>query len=53
MRKELDIDPLVTHNYDGLEKVNESIEALHGGDCLRAIVKISNFTPATPQLQFK
>lgn len=53
MRKELDIDPLVTHNFDGLDKVNDSIAALHGGECLRAIVKIADFTPASPQLVVK
>jgi Zn-dependent alcohol dehydrogenase len=53
MRKELDIDPLITHNFDSLEKVNDSITALHSGECLRAIVKIADFTPAIPQLVFK
>lgn len=42
MRNELDIEPLITHDFEGLAKVNESIDALHGGDCLRAVVKIAD-----------
>jgi len=48
MRKELDIDPLVTHNFQGLDQVNKSIEALHSGDCLRAIVHIADFKRQAP-----
>lgn len=35
------IDQYVTHELDGLDKVNEAIDILHAGDCLRAVVKIS------------
>ena len=35
------IDDYVTDEFDGLEKVNASVDALHGGNCLRAVVKIS------------
>ena len=38
MRNELDIKPYVTNVIEGLLNVNQSIEALHSGDCLRAIV---------------
>lgn len=38
---ELNIDDFITHNFNGLEEVNKSIDALHSGDCLRAIVKIN------------
>lgn len=38
MRKELDINPYVTDVIPGLENVNKSIEALHSGNCLRAVV---------------
>jgi len=38
MRNELDIKPYVTNVIEGLQNVNKSIEALHSGDCLRAIV---------------
>ena len=35
------IEDYVTHEFDGLEKVNEAVDVLHKGECLRAIVKIS------------
>lgn len=38
---ELDIDSFITHTFDSLENVNESIDILHSGKCLRAVVKIS------------
>ena len=34
------IDDYITHTYDTLEDVNRSIDALHSGNCLRAVVKI-------------
>merc|ERR1712150_403222 len=40
MRGEMALEPFITHTFDGLEHVNESIKALHGGDCLRAVIKI-------------
>jgi len=39
MNKELDIDHYITHEFDGVEGTNDAIEALHGGECLRAVVK--------------
>jgi D-arabinose 1-dehydrogenase-like Zn-dependent alcohol dehydrogenase len=42
MRNELPIDEYITHEYDGIENVNKSIEALHSGDCLRAVINISD-----------
>lgn len=41
VRGETTLDPFVTHEIDGLENVNKSIEYLHAGDCLRAVIKIS------------
>jgi S-(hydroxymethyl)glutathione dehydrogenase/alcohol dehydrogenase len=35
----LPIDHFVTHEFDGVDKTNDAIEALHGGECLRAVVK--------------
>ena len=35
------IEKFVTHTIHGLKNVNQSIEALHSGDCLRAVVKIN------------
>jgi len=48
MRGEMDLDPYITHTYKGLEHVNESIDALHSGTCLRAVVQIAD-TGLTPQ----
>ena len=40
------LDPYITHTFEGLEGVNEAIKALHGGDCLRAVVHVAkNDTP--------
>jgi len=36
---ELPIDHFVTHEFEGVEKTNDAIHALHGGSCLRAVVK--------------
>lgn len=35
------IDKYITHNFDGLDKVNECVDALHTGECLRGVVKIN------------
>ena len=43
MRGEMTLDPFITHTFKGLEGVNDSITALHGGDCLRAVVQIGEF----------
>ena len=48
MRNELNIDKLVTHNIKGLGNVNQSIDALHSGECLRAIVHISDYERKVP-----
>mmetsp|Transcript_22867 Transcript_22867/g.27552 ORF Transcript_22867/g.27552 Transcript_22867/m.27552 type:complete len:130 (+) Transcript_22867:154-543(+) len=36
---ELPIDHYITDTFDGVDKTNEAIEALHGGSCLRAVVQ--------------
>jgi hypothetical protein len=38
---ELNIDPFITHTFETLDDVNKSIDVLHSGACLRAVVKIS------------
>jgi len=48
MRGELPLDTYITHQIKGLENVNKSIDALHSGDCLRAVVEI---TPRQPVSQ--
>jgi Zn-dependent alcohol dehydrogenase len=35
---ELPINHYVTHEFRGVESINMAIEALHGGDCLRAVI---------------
>ena len=39
LKGELEIDHFITHRMKGVEKTNDAIEALHGGECLRAVVK--------------
>merc|ERR1712179_433428 len=41
MRGEMDLKPFITHEIEGLENVNQSIEALHSGQCLRAVIQIA------------
>lgn len=40
MRKEMELSSYITHKYQGLSNVNKAIEALHDGNCLRAVVHI-------------
>ena len=42
MRGEMPVDNYITHKFTGLEHVNGAIEALHSGQCLRAVVHISD-----------
>ena len=42
LRGEIALDPFVTHNIEGIENVNKAIDALHGGECLRAVVRIGD-----------
>ena len=41
LRGELNVDPFITHNFKGLEQVNESIDVLHSGKCLRGVIHIA------------
>eukprot|EP00050_Salpingoeca_kvevrii_P006343 m.288814 g.288814 ORF g.288814 m.288814 type:complete len:402 (-) comp12029_c0_seq1:80-1285(-) len=38
VRGDLPIDHYITHNFSGVESINDAIDALHSGDCLRAVV---------------
>jgi S-(hydroxymethyl)glutathione dehydrogenase/alcohol dehydrogenase len=38
MAGKLPIDHFITHVFHGVEKTNDAIDALHSGDCLRAVV---------------
>jgi S-(hydroxymethyl)glutathione dehydrogenase/alcohol dehydrogenase len=41
MSGELDVDFYITHKFMGVDKTNEAIDALHSGECLRAVVNYS------------
>lgn len=41
MRNELPIADYVTNEYSGIDNVNETVDALHGGECLRAVLHIN------------
>ena len=43
MLNELPIAKYITHNYDGLDKVQECVDTLHSGACLRGVIKISPY----------
>lgn len=36
---ELPVDHYITHMFNGVDKTNEAIDALHSGNCLRAVVQ--------------
>jgi Zn-dependent alcohol dehydrogenase len=40
---EYPIDDYVTHNFEGLDKIQDLIDALKSGDCLRGVLKISPY----------
>ena len=39
LKGELPIDHFVTHEFSGVESLNEAMHLLHEGRCLRAVVK--------------
>jgi S-(hydroxymethyl)glutathione dehydrogenase/alcohol dehydrogenase len=39
MKGELPIDHFITHTFKGVGATNDAIDALHSGDCLRAVVE--------------
>lgn len=36
---EINVDNYISRVFEGVDKYNDAIEALHGGECLRAVVK--------------
>jgi hypothetical protein len=49
---ELPISKFITHEYDGLDKVQELVKTLHEGSCLRGVVKISPYElPAAQKIE--
>ena len=43
MSGELPADHFITHTLSGIDKTQEAIEALHSGDCLRAVVQYCDY----------
>jgi S-formylglutathione hydrolase len=50
---ELPIKDYITHEFEGLDKVNESISTLRGGECLRAVIKINPVPPPGKDQEIK
>ena len=40
MKGELKVDELITHKFD-FDDINQSFDALHSGDCIRAVMYYS------------
>lgn len=40
---ELPIDKYLTHEFEGLDKVNDMVKTMHEGSCLRAVVNINEW----------
>ncbi len=38
MKGDLPIDAFVTHRLNGVQQTTAAVDALHSGDCLRAVV---------------
>ena len=36
---DLPIDHYITHTFKGVENINEAMELLHAGSCLRAVIE--------------
>ncbi|KAG8462259.1 hypothetical protein KFE25_012079 [Diacronema lutheri] len=45
---ELPVHRYITHTFDGLEGTQAAIDALHSGDCLRAVVRYAPPPPPPP-----
>lgn len=39
MSGNIPVDHFITHTFNGVAKTNEAIDALHSGECLRAVVQ--------------
>lgn len=44
MAGEIPIDHFITHKFKGVGETLKAIDALHGGDCLRAVVQYCDYT---------
>merc|ERR1711998_191581 len=45
MKGNLPVDHFITHRFNGVGATNQAIEALHSGECLRAVVKYADYEP--------
>jgi len=45
MKGEITLDHFITHRFEGMAGQKQAIEALHSGDCLRAVVRYAPYTP--------
>lgn len=43
MKGEIELDHFITHRFDGVAAQTKAIDALHSGDCLRAVVRYSPY----------
>lgn len=43
MMGELPIQRFITHEYEGIDKIQQLVDSMHEKDCLRAILKISDY----------
>ena len=39
IERTLPVDHFITHTLDGVQHTNNAIDVLHGGKCLRAVVR--------------
>ena len=53
MRRELPVDEFVTDSFDGIANVNKTIDALHSGECLRAVLNINQVKVKGEALKFE
>ena len=40
---EMSIDKYITHTFEGLEKIQEFVDTHKSGNCLKAVLKISQY----------
>ena len=40
---ELPIDKYITHEFEGIDKIQELVDTLKSGDCLRGVLKIGSY----------
>lgn len=45
MKKEIKVDEFITHKFT-LDRINEAFDAMHAGECIRAIVYLSDAPPS-------